>query len=245
MDFIMNKILHFLNKKYQRFFEIRKIFELRHFIHRKFKEKDLGSLGLDFSDKPIRQDIVQKIIDKKKYKNYLEIGCNKDELFSKIICENKIGVDPIRGGNLRITSDKFFQNNNNKFDCIFIDGLHKYHQVRKDIINSLEALNENGIILLHDCLPNDVFAQAVPRCQHVWNGDVWKALVEFRTHENLDVYTCYADHGIGVIFNRKNKNLLKIGTTDFHKLKFEEYFNNYKSLMNVISFEELLKVVDL
>ena len=241
----MNKIVHFLNKKYQRFFEIRKIFELRHFFHRKFKEKDLGSLGLDFSDKPIRQDIVQKIIDKKKYKNYLEIGCNKDELFSKIICENKIGVDPIRGGNLRITSDKFFQNNNNKFDCIFIDGLHKYQQVRKDIINSLEALNENGIILLHDCLPNDVFAQAVPRCQHVWNGDVWKALVEFRTYENLDVYTCYADHGIGVIFKRKNKNLLKITTTDFHKLKFEEYFNNYKSLMNVISFEELLKIIEL
>ena len=74
-------MINFLYNKYQRLFESRKIFELRHFIHRNFKEKDLGSLNLDFSDKPLRQHIVQKIIDKKKYKNYLEIGCDKDELF--------------------------------------------------------------------------------------------------------------------------------------------------------------------
>ncbi len=237
-------MINFLYKKYQRFFESRKIYELRRFIHRHFKEKDLGRLNLDFSNKPTRQYIIQKIIDKQKYKNYLEIGCYKDELFSKIICQNKVGVDPVNGGTIRATSDNFFKNNKNKFDCIFIDGLHKYHQVRKDIINSLKLIDGKGIILLHDCLPNDVFAQAVPRCQHVWNGDVWKAIVEFRTHENLDIYTCYADHGIGIIFKRKNKNILKINTNNFYNLKFKEYFNNYKTLMNVINFDDLMIILD-
>ena len=31
------------------------------------------------------------------------------------------------------------------------------------------------------------------------NGDVWKAIVESRKSKDIDVYTCYADFGIGVI----------------------------------------------
>ena len=235
----MNKILHFLNKKYQRFFEIRKIFELRHFIHRKFKEKDLGSLGLDFSDKPIRQDIVQKIIDKKKYENYLEIGCDKDSNFSKIKVKNKIGVDPLSGGNLKMTSDEFFKNNSKNFDCIFIDGLHIYEQVRKDILNSIKFLNNNGIIILHDCLPNKIWNQIVPKIYGHWTGDVWKAIVEARTMKNIDTYTCKADHGLGIIFKRENKNLLTLNINNFKKLKFKDYYNNHQNFMNLIEVADL------
>ena len=157
--------------------------------------------------------------------------------------KKKIGVDPVSGGTLRMKSDFFFKKNTDKFDCIFIDGLHEYHQVKKDIINSLKSLNQNGIILLHDCLPDSVFTQAIPRCKKNWNGDVWKSIVEFRTKPEVDVYTCYADQGIGVIFNRKNRNLLKIETKKFSALKFKEYFYNYKTLMNVISFEKLLELI--
>ena len=231
-------------KKYFRLLESRSILTINLLFHKYFKEKDLGSLNLNFGDKPSRQFIVQKIIDKKAYESYLEIGCHEDDLFSQIQCKKKTGVDPLSGGSLRMTSDNFFLKNNEKFDCIFIDGLHEYHQVKKDIINSLNTLNDNGIILLHDCLPDNVFTQAIPRCKKNWNGDVWKAIVEFRANPDTDVYTCYADQGIGVIFKRKNKNLLKTNTNNFHKLKFKEYFNNYKSLMNLIDFEELLKILD-
>ena len=136
-----------------------------------------------------------------------------------------------------------FKDNKDTFDCVFIDGLHYYSQVKKDIENSLKVLNPNGIILLHDCLPNNHFEQAVPRCQITWNGDVWKAIVECRTNENIDTYTCYADFGIGVIFNRKNKNILKIENKDFHKFKFEEYFYNHKKFMNIIEYEDLIKII--
>ena len=37
------------------------------------------------------------------------------------------------GGNMKITSDDFFKQNKNKYDCVFIDGLHIYDQVKRDI----------------------------------------------------------------------------------------------------------------
>ena len=111
------------------------------------------------------------------------------------------------------------------------------------MINSICAINDGGIILLHDCLPLNVYAQAVPRCQYTWNGDTWKAVMEFRTHKNLDIYTCYADQGIGVILNRKNRNLLEIKQANFFKMSFKNYFNNYKKYMNLISYNELMNII--
>ena len=69
-------------------------------------------LNYDWSKYPSRIKIIQSIIDKKNFKHYLEIGCDRDENFSNIKAENKVGVDPVRGGTLRMTSDDFFKQNN-------------------------------------------------------------------------------------------------------------------------------------
>ena len=61
-------------------------------------------------------------------------------------------------------------------------------------------LNSGGTIILHDCLPSSYLQQAIPRSQYKWTGDVWKAVVEMRTKEHLDTYTCNADMGLGIIF---------------------------------------------
>ena len=236
-------IQKFIKKKLIRLINSKKVLRLFFYYHKFFKDKKLGNIGFDFTNKKTRLTIVQEIINKKNYENYLEIGCFDNELFNHINCKKKVGVDPVSGGTIRDTSDNFFKTNNEKFDCIFIDGLHKYSQVKKDIQNSLNFLNNDGIILLHDCLPNNYYEQAIPRCQWTWNGDVWKALVECRTDENLDVYTCYADFGIGVIFKRKNKNLLEYPKENFSKLNFEEYFHNYKRLMNIIEYNDLIKLI--
>ena len=237
------QIINYLRKKYIRLQGSRNVMKLNYIIEKYIKANKLGDIGLDFSDKPSRQFIVQEIINIKKYKSYLEIGTFHNDLFDNIKCDKKVGVDPVSGGTIRKTSDNFFISNNEKFDCIFIDGLHYYSQVKKDIQNSLKALNPNGIILLHDCLPNNHFEQAIPRCQATWNGDVWKAIVECRTDANMDTYTCYADFGIGVILNRTNKNLLEINQKDYSKLKFEDYFYNHKKFMNIIEYKELIKII--
>tara|TARA_B100000579_G_C22587456_1_gene736450 strand:+ start:85 stop:801 length:717 start_codon:yes stop_codon:yes gene_type:complete len=231
-----------IQKKILRLKGSKNILKINFFFHKIFGE-DLGNLGLNFSQKESRDKILQKIIDIKKYKSYLEIGCFNDDLFNNIKCQRKVGVDPYSGGTIRKTSDEYFKENIEKFDCIFIDGLHRYFQVKKDIENSLSCLNENGIILLHDCLPNNYYEQAIPRCQYNWNGDVWKAIIECRTKEDIDTFTINADFGLGVIMNRKNSKKLNLNVNNFSKLKFSFYFNDYKKLMNVIEFEDLIEII--
>ena len=199
--------------------------KLRQFIvilKKIFGEKDPGVISFDFSDKPSRMTVVQNIIDQN---------------------ETKVGVDPFSGGTHRMTSDKFFLNNDKKFDCIFIDGLHHYEQVIKDIENSINILSNDGIILMHDCLPVSLGAQSIPRTEMNWNGDVWKAFVEQRTKNFLDCYTCYADHGIGVILKRNNKLLLDLKIKNFKKLKFIDFYKDHKKLMNIVEYEDLLKLI--
>ena len=209
--------------------------------YKTFIENFKGKLEYNFPSNFYRWDLIEYLIKKNNYTNYLEIGCDQNQLFSKVLIENKIGVDPVSGGNIRKTSDDFFKENVNKFDIVFIDGLHTYEQVKKDILNSVNFLNENGIILVHDCMPDSLGKQAVPRYKMQWNGDVWKAIVDLRQKENLDIYTCEMDQGIGIISNRKNSSVLKLNKP-IGKIKFKDYFENYKEYMRVISLPELKKI---
>ena len=217
------------------------LYLLRRFAYYFYGEKFYKRIDFSWQTKPTRLDIIELFIKKNNYKSYLEIGCHKDDVFSRINIK-KVGVDPYSGGTLRLTSDDFFKINKEKFDLVFIDGLHIYDQVKQDIINSLEALNNNGVILIHDCLPEKIWEQNVPRMNGAWSGDVWKVIPFFRNNLNIDVYTCIADRGIGVIFKRPNKNILKLGQ-DTKKLKFKDYYYNYKSYMNLVSTDELEKII--
>ena len=217
--------------------------KFKRFFYLFYGEKFFKRFKYNWVNYPSKTEIMQKIINKKDFKSYLEIGCFEDENFSAIKIKNKIGVDPESGGTHRMTSDKYFQTNNDKFDIILIDGLHTYDQVRKDIFNSIERLNPNGVIIMHDCLPAKIWNQVVPRIYHYWNGDVWKAIVEMRTLKNYDTYTCFADHGLGVIFKRENKNKLDINFQNFKELKFSDYYYNQHKFMNIISVDRLYDLI--
>ncbi len=213
---------------------------LRHLI---FGEKFYKKLIFEWDKSFNRITIIQNIIDRNKFNSYLEIGCYKDDCFSKINVTKKVGVDPFMGGNVRMSSDDFFNINKEKFDCIFIDGLHTYEQVKKDINNSLKYVNDNGVILVHDCLPESIFEQAVPRSKRRFKGDSWKAIVEMRTRKNIDTYTCVVDEGLGIILKRENHNLLNINVNDFKKLSFKDYYYNNLSYMNLITVKNLFKLI--
>ena len=217
-------------------------FFFKRFLYYFYGEKFFKRLNYNWKLFPTRTKIIQEIINHRNYKSYLEVGCDNDENFSKIQIVNKIGIDPLKGGTLRMTSDEFFIKNDQSFDIIFLDGLHTYEQTIKDINNGLKFLNTNGVIIIHDCLPKKIWNQIVPRLYGHWNGDVWKAIVHSRTYEHADTYTCIADHGLGVIFKRKNRNKLNINQTNFKKLKFADYYKNHRQYMNVIKYEDLEKV---
>ena len=211
------------------------------FYYKTFIENFKGKLDYNFPNNFYRWDLIEYLIKKNNYNDYLEIGCDQNQLFSRVLIKNKVGVDPVKGGNIRKTSDEFFKDNINKFDIVFIDGLHTYEQVKKDILNSVNCLNENGVILVHDCMPDSLGKQAVPRYKMQWNGDVWKAIVDLRQNENLDIYTCLMDQGVGVITNKKNSSILKLNKP-IDKIKFKDYYENYKEYMRVISVLEFKKI---
>lgn len=89
----------------------------------------------------------------------LEIGCtaNSFERFTQggEIVDDYICVDPLSGqGQYKTTSDAFFANGTSqRFDLIFIDGLHTSTQAMRDIEHSLEVLSWNGVIAVHDSNP--------------------------------------------------------------------------------------------
>jgi len=221
----ISKLKRIINKIYYQFFV------------ESFDKKITFNFPVDF----FRWDLINYIIKQKNYSEYLEIGCDQDQLFSKITIQNKIGVDPISGGNLRMTSNNFFINNKKNFDIVFIDGLHHYEQVKKDITNSLNFLNQDGIILVHDCLPTSISKQAVPRYRMSWNGDVWKAIVDLRQDENLQIYTLEIDQGIGLIKKIKNQNKLSLNKP-VNSLKFKDFYYNYNEYMNLINLDMFKKI---
>ena len=209
-----------------------------------YGEKFFKKKRYNWSKYPTRFEIIQNIIEFKKYKSYLEIGCDRNQSFSNINIDKRVGIDPVEGGTHKMTSDEFFSNNNDKFDIIFIDGLHQYEQVIRDVKNSLNCLTKNGIILLHDCLPRTLWNQIYPRINSDWNGDAWKAIVECRTYENIDTYTCMADRGIGVIVSRKNMNKLILNNNDFKGLKYKDYYQNHEQYMNLIEHHDIFKTIE-
>ena len=86
--------------------------------------------------------------------------------------------------------------------------------------------------------------QAVPRYKIVWNGDVWKAIVNFRSRKEYDIVTCNIDHGVSLIKKKQNKDLLQIQIKDFKKLKFKDFYENYNRYMRIMNYENILDFLD-
>lgn len=130
---------------------------------------------------------------------YLEIGCDRNKLFDAMPMRHKAGVDPVRGGTHRMTSDEFFARSKKKFDLIFIDGLHTYEQLHRDVENALKVLAPGGFIAMHDLVPLNWREAHVPRVNMAWTGDVWKVGVELAQSPDIIFKLFMIDHGVGVI----------------------------------------------
>ena len=190
-----------------------------------------------------RHAFINKAISQYKDCKYLEIGVDQNQVFNSIPLKSdkKFGVDPLRGGNYRMTSDEFFKKYNHlKFNVIFIDGLHEYEQCQRDCLNSIKFLEVGGIILFHDFLPRSPYEENVPRKQSSWSGDVWKVAVELSNSVNVDFRIVNIDYGVGILKIKKDFKYNKM-----NNLK-NENFNNfleYKKKLPIITSEEGLKFI--
>jgi hypothetical protein len=184
-----------------------------------------------------RHELINKLIQDNGFKTYLEIGLGDGRNFAKIKCEQKVGVDPNADGVwdkdviITMESDEFFQYDNQRFDLIFIDGLHTAEQVERDIVNSWNCLNKGGIILLHDINPPTKESQMVPKVSSPWKGDVWRAFGGFMAkYVKVQAYTTLDDTGIGWI--HKSRHKVELGFID-HETTYEKFDSMRDYYLNI------------
>jgi hypothetical protein len=160
-------------------------------------------------------ELINRMIQLRNFKGcYLEIGVENGLTLEAIKLKRRVGVDPhprFRVTYLtpwvkfyKLTSDTFFDLNNQCFDVVYLDGLHTAEQTLCDLHNALKKLNKGGVVVIDDTVPNDEYS-ALPDQNETyrlrklnslsndmsWHGDVYKVINILQTlkHSNLHVST--------------------------------------------------------
>lgn len=149
---------------------------------------------------------------------YLEIGIQNGKTMTlKLPATRAVGIDPkfvvthsLQNCSLyKVPSDEFFQTPRSVesvvegLDLSFIDGLHEYHQVARDIVNCAKHSNPSAPIVVHDVLPPDSKSARPLRSTKLWPGDVYRVLPLLKTcFPNTKVFVVpAAPTGIAIIGN--------------------------------------------
>ena len=154
------------------------------------------------------------------------------------------------------TSDEFFRKLKagewkglpQRFDVIFVDGLHLAEQVDRDIANALEFLAEDGFIVVHDCNPptewharEELFFGKSPSGKY-WNGTTWKGFVKWRKNKQVNSCCVDTDWGVGIISKTFPLGTATSLTNEFYEYKVFEA--NRKEFLNLISMEEFDRLIN-
>jgi len=152
---------------------------------------------------PTRADVINFYAKKIGAKSYLEIGVQTGATFHAVQIDHKVGVDPDPHSEATIhtTSDLFFSLNGEKFDIIFVDGLHHWETALRDIDNAVAILNDGGVIVVDDIAPRKEAHQTRHISDIHWTGDVWKcwfaAVTRYR--EDFNMFSLDVAFGVGVM----------------------------------------------
>jgi hypothetical protein len=142
-------------------------------------------------------------------RTYLEIGIELGNTLAAAHCPS-IAIDPdfridqAAIGNkpecllYRMPSDRFFEKHDpvallgERIDLAFLDGLHLYEFLLRDFMNVERACRRNSVIVLHDCVPTDLYLarraredeslRPITRIPGGWCGDVWKTVLILRKY---------------------------------------------------------------
>ncbi len=190
------------------------------------------------ADKKVAIDPSFVIKTKKKIKAYLKNFSNFNNKF------------------FELTSDDFFAQQSDYIkkiggiDVIFVDGLHLYEQTHLDIVNALKYLNKDGVILIHDCNPltegasiraytsEEAAALSPKDWAYIWNGDVWKAIVQLRSErDDLEVRVFNCDHGMGMVKPGKPDGKLSYSQQQIKDLPYQELDGKRTQILNLTPAE--------
>ncbi len=208
--------------------------------------------------KPSRTEIINFLVNSfAKPVHYLEIGVrNPQHNFHHIMAVFKWSVDPgIEYTDYRadfpITSDVFFAHwdggkldlPTEKFEVIFIDGLHLAGQADRDIANALRHVTHDGFVVVHDCNPPTEWHAREDYGFHLspaganWNGTTWKAFIKWRQDPALFSCCVDSDWGVGIISKARPLGSPGTGLPEFYE--YADLAAHRRELLNLVSFDEL------
>ena len=135
---------------------------------------------------------LPELIKRREVRTYLEIGVHKGFCLAGIEVDNAIGidpdfmlaVDPTKGKRSlslhKMTSDNYFRvlppQSRLNIDFAFLDGMHLFEFLLRDIYNVERHCTDASMIVLHDALPLDEFMINRTDTKVAWTGDVWKVI---------------------------------------------------------------------
>lgn len=141
----------------------------------------------------------------------------------------------------------FVHSLNKKFNLICIDSFHEYEESMRDLNLALSVLENNGIIMCHNCGPVDKSICTPSYKSGAWCGITYACFIEF-AYNNPQFYygVLDTDTGIGIISvtnlgflsNTLNREKQKIFIDMIHSFddNIYDYFReNGKDLINLIN----------
>jgi len=159
--------------------------------------------------------LIQSIVKLTNCRRYLELGVANGSNIHMIRdhVETCVGVDLStelvdrdRIDFRQMTTDDFFDINQENFDIIFIDANHNWINVRRDFENSLKILNEFGIIILHDTDPVALFMLHPGYCSDSYHINDYI----YSNHPELDMVNLpICDMGLTIVKRKKDKRISK------------------------------------
>ena len=216
-----------------------------------------------------RIEILQTLLDQRPQATYLEIGVQRGKVLFVLQAARKIAIDPEfhispirRWYNgftnptnrsieyFELTSDAFFDQHaevlKSGIDVALIDGLHTHEQAHRDVCNVLKYLNDDGVIVMHDCnpisaaaaqfaySPNEASKLGHPEWTGEWTGDVYKAVMQLRAERHdLNTFVLDCDYGLGIVHRGKPDSSLNLPVQKIATMTYEEFAPRRAELLNL------------
>lgn len=155
--------------------------------------------------------IIIELIKLLGYRTYLELGVLRGGTFLAVcaLVDKAVAVDtvklfecPANAAFFVGTTDTFFKQNQETFECIFIDANHEFPYVKRDVENADAVLKPRGLLFLHDTDPFAPHYIAPDYC-----GDCYKILSVLKDMGYDQVTLPVERPGLTIAYRAKDRRL--------------------------------------
>ncbi len=198
-----------------------------------------------------RATVVQELLSLYAAPSYLEIGVSEGATFHSVQARRKVAVDPkfvfdVAAARAtrpeveyhEVTSDEYFgriKGPSERFELIFLDGLHTFEQTLRDFTNAIECLAPNGVIVIDDVMPDSYFAGISDvtvfrtlRSQQIaksasWMGDVYRLMFFIESFfQQFSYRTVEENHGQAIVWRGRRPSVAERSVESVARTPYED-----------------------